>query len=330
MSTPVTLLPGDHTGPELCEAAQRVLDRAGVPIAWVTRPLPAVGVDPKAVPEDVIASLRETGLGFMAYHQAWHEDKAAAPPIVEIRRKLGLWANLRPSRSLAGVPTRHGDVDLVIVREITEDIYAHLEHESIPGVYESLKVTTRAACERIARHAFAYARATGRKKVTIVHKANIMKQSDGLFLKVGREVAAEFPDLVSEDVIVDALCMKLVLNPGKFDVLVAGNLYGDIVADLCAGIVGGPTNAPSINHGEAATVFACPHGDKEAFLGPDRGNPILTLLPAAELARHLGHADAAEQIRAAISGALLAGIRPYALGGGAGTQAFTAEVLARL
>lgn len=330
MSTPVTLLPGDANGPELCEAAQRVLDHAGVAIDWRPCPLPPVGPGPKGIPDDVIASIRATGLGFKAYHHAWHEDKSAAPPIVEIRRKLGLWANLRPSRTLAGIPSRHTDVDLVVVREITEDIYAHLEHESIPGVFESLKVTTRAACERIVRHAFTYARATGRKKVTIVHKANIMKQSDGLFLKVGREIAALFPDIASEDVIVDALCMKLVLTPSRFDVLVAGNLYGDIVSDLCAGIVGGATNAPSINHGDAATVFACPHGDKGEFLAPDRGNPILTLLPAAELARHLGHADVAERIRDAISGALGAGVRPLALGGSAGTQAFTAAVLERI
>jgi isocitrate dehydrogenase (NAD+) len=265
----------------------------------------------------------------MGYHYA-HRDENAPPPIVGLRKQLGLFANLRPIRTLKGVPHRHDDLDLVVIRESTEDIYAHLEHESIPGVFESLKVTTRAACERIIRYAFEYARRHGRKKVTIVHKANIMKRSDGLFLKVGREIAAEFPDIASEDVIVDALCMKLVISPGKFDVLVAGNLYGDIVADLAAGLAGGASNCPSINLGDDHHVFAAARGDLAAHRGTDQGNVLGLLVPALSLLKHLGEGAAAARILEATERALAGGTLPSAIGGSATTSGFTDAVCANL
>ncbi len=313
--TRVTLIPSDENGAEIVAATKRVLAAAGVPIAFEEVALAGA-----------VASLKSTKLGLMGFQHAPHR-RHDPPPIVGLRDALGMYANVRPIKTLNGLPTRHTGIDLVLIREVTEDVYRHLEHESIPGVYESLKVTTRAACERIAKHAFDYARASGRKKVTIVHKANIMKKSDGMFLATARKVAEAYPELTVEDVIVDALCMKLVLTPERFDVLVAGNLYGDIVADLCAGLVGGATNCPSINIGPDARVFATPHG----VAGPaDAGNPLELVMPAIELARHLGHGAAADALRSAVEGALTSGVRPIAIGGDAGCERFTSALVERL
>jgi isocitrate dehydrogenase (NAD+) len=325
MGTAVTFIAGDRNSDVLFASTAGLIRALGVEIDWEV-----VGLGDRQVPEAALASLRATKLGLMAYHYDWHADHRAHPPIVELRKALGMFANIRPVRSLPGLATRHGDIDLVLVREITEDIYAHLEHESIPGVYESLKVTTRPACERIARYAFDFARQHGRKKVTIVHKANIMKRSDGLFLKVAREVGADYADIVTEDVIVDALCMKLVINPAKFDVLVAGNLYGDIVADLCAGLAGGASNAPSVNTSGAVDVFAAAKGEDLSAVGSDSGDPLLLWLPAEQLLRRLGRAAEADRLRAAISGALQDGVRTPGLGGTATTAMMTAAVAARL
>lgn len=313
--TRVTLIPSDENGAEIASATKRVLAAAGVPIAFEEVTL-----------ANAVAALRETKLGLLGFQHAPHR-RHEAPPIVKLRDALGMYANVRPIKTLAGLPTRHTGIDLVLVREVTEDVYRHLEHESIPGVYESLKVTTHAACERIAKHAFDFARGVGRKKVTIVHKANIMKRSDGMFLATARKVAEGYPDIAVEDVIVDALCMKLVLTPERFDVLVAGNLYGDIVADLCAGLVGGAANCPSINIGPDVRVFGAPHG----VAGPaDAGNPLELLMPAIELARHLGHVAEAERLRSAVEGALTAGICPVALGGDAGCERFANALIERL
>lgn len=323
MAYAVTLIPGDDTGPEIAAATRRVIDALGVAIDWDEQPL-----DDGTIPDRVVESLVRTKVGLMAYHRAPH-TRNEQPAIVNLRRRLGMFANVRPVRSLPGVDSRHTDIDLVVVRETTEDIYAHLEHESIPGVFESLKVTTKAACERIARYAFEHARKNHRKKVTIVHKANIMKKSDGLFLKTARTVAEQFPDIVCDDVIVDALCMKLVISPSKFDVLVAGNLYGDIVADLCAGLAGGGTNSASINVSEDTRVFASAHGDPVGD-GPDRGNSLSLLLPTVHLLRWIGEKPAGDRLKAAIDRALTEGVVPYALGGGAGCNGFADEVIARL
>lgn len=318
----ITLIPGDGNGVGVARQTRRVLAAAGLRIDWDEVPLEA-----DKIPARVLESLTRTRLGLMGFQHAW-KARHAAPPITKIRDAFQLFANVRPIRTLPGLPTRHGAIDLVLVREVTEDVYRHLEHESIPGVYESLKVTTKAACERIATHAFEYARAHGRKKVTIVHKANIMKKSDGMFVKTARAVAEKYPEVQCEDVIVDALCMKLVLTPERFDVLVAGNLYGDIVADLCAGLVGGASNCPSINVGSDVRVFAGPHGTPGG--GEDDGNPLELLLPAVELVRHLGDAAAADRIRAAASATLLDGVLPLALGGDNGCEAFADAVVAHL
>jgi isocitrate dehydrogenase (NAD+) len=324
MAHTVTLIPGDATGPEIATAVQRIIAATGISIDWDLQPL-----QDGAIPPAVLESIRRHRVALMGYHVA-HRDQSVPPPIVRLRKELGLFANLRPVRTLKGLPQRHEDLDLIIIREITEDVYAHLEHESIPGVFESLKVTTRAACERIIRYAFEYARANGRKKVTIVHKSNIMKRSDGLFLKVGREIAAQYTDIANEEVIVDALCMKLVLNPGKFDVLVTGNLYGDIVADLTAGLAGGASNCPSINVGEEQRVFAAARGDGPDHRGPDQGNLLTLLVPAMSMLKHLGETEGADRILRATEAALASGTLPYALGGSAGTGALTAAICGRL
>lgn len=324
MAHAVTLIPGDYTGPEVAASVKKIVECAGVQIAWEDQFL-----GDRQIPSTVLASLQKNKVGLLAYHYDWHRHDIA-PPIVKLRKALGMFANVRPIKSVRGIPSRHDDIDLVIVREVTEDIYAHLEHESIPGVYESLKVTTKAACERIARYAFETARQLGRKKVTIVHKANIMKKSDGMFLRTAREVATEFPDIQADDVIVDALCMKLVLTPAKFDVLVAGNLYGDIVADLCAGLAGGASNCPSINVGPDIRVFANPHGDSAEHLVPNHGNPLGLLLPAVAMLRHLGESDAADRIWRATEDTLGSGVKPFAIGGAASTSQFTAAVCERL
>ncbi len=322
MAHTVTLIPGDGTGPEVARAVQRVVDAAGVQITWDEHHLHAHG----SIPPAVIDAVRASGTALMGYHQG-HRDRGAQPAIVRMRRKLGLFANHRPVMNLKGIPSRYEGVDLLLIRETTEDIYAALEHESIAGVYESLKVTTTASCERILRHAFEFATAQGRKRVTIVHKANIMKLSDGTFLRMGKEIAKDYPSIEANDVIVDALCMKLVANPHQFDVLVAGNLFGDIVGDVCAGLVGGVSNCPSINVGDGVVVYHAPHGEQNGKRGV---NPLTLMHAARVMLRRLGEGAAADRLRAAMQGTLTAGIRPEDLGGTASCSEVTDAIVARL
>ncbi|MEN0061659.1 MAG: isocitrate/isopropylmalate family dehydrogenase [Myxococcota bacterium] len=318
MSHAVTAVHGD--APTTFRRVQTLINAAGADIAWDDP-------SPNATHEDMLRSAAHTKTALVGYQHARGEG---LPPSVVLRDELGVYAQHRPIRPLPGVPVRHHDVDLLVVRETTEDVYAHLEHESIQGVFESLKVTTEQAVARIARHAFETARQTGRPKVTIVHKANIMKLSDGMFLRVAREVgASEFPEITCEDVIVDALCMKLVIDPSQFEVLLCGNLFGDIVADLCAGLVGGATNAPSINYGSDATLFTAGHGDTPEVDGTDRANPLPILLPAVHLLRHLGLDSEAERLHDAAATALESGL-PVALGGDLSFSAFCDAIEQRL
>lgn len=320
----VTLLPGDTTGPEITANIKDLIAALGVDIAWEEHVL-GEGV----LTEAALASVRSTKTALMAYHHG-NRDQGEMPPVVELRKAISAFANVRPVRRLRGIESRFDDFDLVVVRETTEDIYAHLEHESIPDVFESLKVTTRDACERIARYAFDYARKNGRKKVTIVHKANIMKMSDGMFLATALKVAAEYPDIAVEEVIVDALCMKLIIYPERFDVLVAGNLFGDIVADVCAGIGGGAANCPSINVSEDGVhLFAAPHGDRPGA-DPESANPLTMLLPAVIMLRHLGESSAADTLMAGIQAVLEAGVHPRGMGGDASCHAFCAALRERV
>jgi isocitrate dehydrogenase (NAD+) len=249
---------------------------------------------------------------------------------VRLRKELDLYANLRPVRNIPEVPTRFSNVDLVVIRENTEDLYAGLEHTVVPGVVESLKIITEAASTRIARYAFEYARRHGRRRVTAVHKANIMKLSDGLFLDCFRRTAENYPDIQAEDRIVDALCMRLVMSPENFDVLLLENLYGDIVSDLAAGLVGGLGLVPGANLGTRAAVFEAVHGTAPDIAGQDRANPTALLLSAILMLEHLEHPEVAARVEKALHATLAAGIRTPDIGGSSGTRAFARAVAERL
>src|SRR5947207_14871981 len=333
MAQRVTLIPGDGIGPELADATRRVLDGSGVEFEWeVVEACEAmIAEHGTPLPENVLESISRNrvaikgpittpvGVGFRSVN-------------VTLRQALGLYANLRPARSMKGVESRYEDVDLVIVRENTEDLYAGIEHMVGNDAAESIKIITRAASERIARFAFDYAVANGRRKVTAVHKANIMKLSDGLFLDSCRTIAAEYAGRIEfEDRIVDNMCMQLVQKPDLYDVLVLPNLYGDIVSDLCAGLVGGLGVAPGANIGEHAAVYEPVHGSAPKYAGQDKANPTALILSAALMLRHLGETDAADGVERAVREVIAEGEMVTAdLGGRAGTQEFAEAVAARV
>ncbi len=329
----VTLIPGDGIGPELAEATRRVLDASGVDFEWEVQDAgeAVIAQYGTPLPEHVLESVRRNrvaikgpittpvGGGFRSVN-------------VTLRQALGLYANLRPARSLQGVETRYQDVDLVIVRENTEDLYAGIEHMVGPDAAESIKIITRAASERIARFAFEYAVANGRRKVTAVHKANIMKLSDGLFLESCRTVAADYAGRIEfEDRIVDNMCMQLVQKPDLYDVLVLPNLYGDIVSDLCAGLVGGLGVAPGANIGTEASVFEPVHGSAPKYAGQDKANPTALILSGVLMLRHLGEQAAAERVESALRAVIAEGTHTTSdLGGPAGTAAYADAIIDRL
>ncbi len=333
MAYRVTLIPGDGIGPELAEATRRVLDASGVAFEWesVDAGEAVMAEYGTPLPEHVLESIRRNkvalkgpittpvGEGFRSVN-------------VTLRQTLGLYANLRPARSIQGLETRYQDVDLVIVRENTEDLYAGIEHMVGPDAAESIKIITRAASERIARYAFEYAVANGRRKVTAVHKANIMKLSDGLFLESVRTVAKDYEGRIEfEDRIVDNMCMQLVQKPELYDVLVLPNLYGDIVSDLAAGLVGGLGVAPGANIGTDAAVFEPVHGSAPKYAGLDKANPTALVLSGVLMLRHLGEQAAAERVEAATRDVIAAGSHvTYDLGGTAGTSEFADAIIERL
>jgi len=301
MERTVTLMEGEGIGPEIAAAARAIIDASGVVIRWEE-------VKARAEMErrgggylaaEAITSVERNGYGLKG---PMTTPIASGPPSINVglRKALDLYANLRPVKNLPGVKTRFEGVDLVIVRENTEDLYSGIEHEVVPGVVESLKIITEKASTRIARFAFEYARRHGRKKVATVHKANIMKQSDGLFLGCTRAVANEFREIEYREVIVDNACMQLVLNPGQFDVMVMPNLYGDVVSDLCAGLVGGLGLVPSGNIGEKAALFEAVHGTAPDIAGRGIANPTALVLSGVMMLRHMGETGAAERIQAAV------------------------------
>jgi isocitrate dehydrogenase (NAD+) len=250
---------------------------------------------------------------------------------VELRKTLDLYANLRPVRTLPGVKSRYEGVDLVVVRENTEDLYSGLEHVVVPGVVESLKIITEKASLRIAHFAFDYARRNGRKRVTAVHKANIMKLSDGLFLDCCRSVAKDFPEVKYDEIIVDNCCMQLVLDPTRFDILLLENLYGDIVSDLCAGFIGGLGMAPGANIGEEGAIFEAVHGSAPDIAGKNIANPMALILSAAMMLDHLGEAEAGRRVREAVHATLREGkALTRDLGGTAGTSQIAEAIAARV
>ena len=327
----VTLIRGDGIGPEVADAVVAILEAARAPLAFeevvVGREAEEREGDP--LPPGALAAIRKTGVALKG---------PVGTPIgegfqsvnVRLRQIFELYANLRPIKNVPSVESRFQGVDLVVVRENTEDLYSGLEHIVVPGVVESLKIITEAASTRIARFAFEYARANGRRRVTAVHKANIMKLSDGLFLDCFRKVAEDYPDVGADDRIVDATCMRLVMQPESFDVLLLENLYGDIVSDLAAGLVGGLGVVPGANLGANTAIFEAVHGTAPDIAGQDKANPMALLMSAILMLRHLALPDLADRIETALLATLRAGIKTTDIGGSAGTKEFARAVSKRL
>jgi isocitrate dehydrogenase (NAD+) len=325
----ITLLPGDGIGPEVTASVVAILDYSGVDIEWEKHFVGAEAIslfgDP--LPQEVLDSVLRNkvalkgpvttpiGTGFQSIN-------------VRLRKTIDLYANLRPVRSMPSIKTRYEDVDLIVVRENTEDLYSGLEHEVVPGVVESLKIITEKASTRIARFAFEYARTHGRKRITAVHKANIMKLSDGLFLHCFRKVAEGYPEIQADDRIVDNCCMQLVMNPNQFDMLLLENLYGDIVSDLAAGLVGGLGVVGGANIGENGAVFEAVHGSAPDISGQNKANPLALLQSAVMMLQHLGEMEAAGRVQRAILKVLGSGpeLRTRDIGGTGHTTDFTAAI----
>ena len=320
----VTLIPGDGSGPEVIAAAKRVVEATSVPIEWDEMEAGAAMIEKYGtpLPDRVLDSIRRTGVALKG---------PITTPVgtgfrsvnVALRKTFDLYANVRPAKTLPGLAGRFENVDLVIVRENTEDLYAGIEHMVGEDAAESIKLITRKGCERIVRYAFEYAVREGRKKVTAVHKANIMKCTDGLFLDVARQIAKEYPQIAFDDSIVDAMCMRLVMHPEDYDVLVCPNLYGDIVSDLCAGLVGGLGLTPSANIGEAGAIFEPIHGSAPDIAGQHKINPTAAILSASLMLAHLGEAEAAASITHAVTTVIAAGkMLTQDMGGNASTEEF--------
>jgi isocitrate dehydrogenase (NAD+) len=324
----ITLIPGDGIGPEVTGAVVRILEASGVSIEWEehaagVRAVEQVG---QPLPPSLIESIRRNKIALKG-PVTTPVGEGFTSVNVGMRKALDLYANLRPVWNLPGVPARFDGLDLVIVRENTEDLYAGLEHEVVPGVVESLKIITERASTRIGQFAFAHAERHGRRKVTAIHKANIMKLSDGLFLESVRAVARQHPGILYEEKIVDAACMHLVMNPGQFDVLVMPNLYGDIVSDLCAGLVGGLGVVGAANLGPEIGVFEAVHGSAPDIAGQNIANPTALLLSAILMLRHIDEDAAADRVMSALTRALSTKeTRTRDLGGEATTSSFADAV----
>src|ERR1700756_792498 len=301
MTHKITLIPGDGIGPEVTDAVVRILEATGIKFAWETFAVGAEAYEKHGeyIPKDLIASLERTRVGLKG--PVTTPVGGGFPSInVALRKKFELYANFRPIRNLPHIPTRYPDVDLIIVRENTEGLYSGLEHEVVPGVVESLKIMTEKACTRIAKFAFEYARKNQRKKIHAIHKANIMKLSDGLFLRCARNVAKNYPEITYGEHIVDNTCMQLVMNPYQYDMLVMENLYGDIISDLCAAFVGGLGLVPGANIGDEIAIFEAVHGSAPDIAGKNLANPTAVIRSGLLMLRHLGEHEAALKIRNAL------------------------------
>jgi NAD-dependent isocitrate dehydrogenase len=327
----VTLIKGDGIGPEISAAVQEIFAAAGVPIAWEEAEAGLYCIERygNGIPQETLDSVMRNKVALKA---------PTTTPIggghksvnVTIRKALDLFANVRPSKSLPGIKTRFDNVDLIIVRENLEDTYGGIEHQQTPEVAQCLRLITRSGSRNAARYAFEMARLTGRKKVTCVHKANIQKITDGLFLRSFQEVAEGYPELETGDILIDNLCMQLVTRPEQFDVLVLPNLFGDIASDLCAGLVGGLGVAPGGNIGKDAAVFEAVHGSAPDIAGKGLANPTAILLSGLQMLRYMGLNSYAARIEAGLEAALAAGIKTRDLGGQAGTREFTDAIIERL
>ena len=330
----IVLIPGDGIGPEVTAATRRVVEAAGLAVEWVELPAGVAALEQghdNVLPERTLAAIQAhkvalkgpistpVGKGFQSVN-------------VQLRKRLNLYAAVRPVRSLEGVRTRFENVDLVILRENTEGLYSGIENEVTPGVVTSLKVATEAACTRIARWAFRFATRRQRKKITVFHKANIMKLTDGMFINSARRIhEEEYPNIQYEELIVDAGCMRLVQDPTRFDVLLMENLYGDLISDLCAGLVGGLGVVPGSNIGDTGAVFEAVHGSAPDIAGKGVANPLALLMSAVEMLNHIQERDVAGRIDRAYREVLREGkVRTRDLGGTAGTEQFADAIIAKL
>lgn len=331
MAHKVCLIRGDGTGPELVSAVAAVLSAAKVSIDWVEveAGLACVEAGKPIVPEETIAKIKEVGVGLKA-PMTTPIGKGSVSPNVTLRKRLDLFACVRPVFSLPGVETPFKNLDIVIFRENTEDLYAQIEYMATEKVAHSVKVITEQGSEQIIRAAFEYAKKHGRKKVVGVHKANIMKIADGLFLRTFKRVAAEYPEIESWDNIVDNQCMQLVTKWTLYDVLVTLNLYGDIVSDLAAGMMGGLGVAPGANYGKNCAVFEAVHGSAPKYTGMNKVNPTALLLSACLMLDHLGEDAARANVEGALKATLQKGIKTYDLGGSATTSSFAEAVASEL
>jgi isocitrate dehydrogenase (NAD+) len=332
MALRVTLIQGGGIGYDQVPAVKHVLERAGVAIDWDEHLAGQASLEKggAALPEEMLRSVRQTGLAL--------KTKLLSPAgpargnfNVQFRRALGLFASVRPLKNLRGLPARFRGVDLLVIREITEDLYAAIEHEIVPGVVQSIKVVTEVACRRFFHFAFEYARQVGRKTVHCVHKANILKRADGLFLEAFREAAQGYPELQTREIIVDNCCMQMVTRPQQFDVMVMGNLYGDLVSDLGAGVVGGVSATAGINVGNGLRVYESFHGGSREAIGADRANPLPLLLPAIDLLEAVGQTEPARRLLAAVEHVLAeTPVHTPDLGGTATTSQMAGAVVAAL
>jgi isocitrate dehydrogenase (NAD+) len=332
MKHTITLIPGDGIGPEIVAATVRIIGSTGVDITWENQILGAQALEKygSTLPDEAIEAMRRTKVALKGPIMT-PVGKGFTSVNVGLRKALDLYANVRPIKALPNVECRYPNLDLVIVRENTEDLYAGLEHIVVPGVVESLKIITEKASTRIAKYAFEYARDNGRKKVTAVHKANIMKLSDGLFLECFYNVAKDFPEITADDKIIDNCCMQLVMRPEQFDIMVMENLYGDIVSDLCAGLIGGLGLAPGANIGELGAVFEAVHGSAPDIAGQGIANPTALLMSAIVMLRYLGEKEAGQKVEDAMMAVFAEGkVRTKDLGGTAKTNEFARAIVEKI
>ena len=332
MKHTITLIPGDGIGPEVASNVVRIIEAGGAEIEWETHYAGAQALEKfgNTLPESLLESIKRNGVALKGPITT-PVGKGFTSVNVGLRKTLDLYANLRPVRALPNVPCRYPELDLVVVRENTESLYAGIEHVVVPGVVESIKIITEKASTRIARFAFEYARREGRKKITAVHKANIMKLSDGLFLDCFRNVAKGYPEIEADDKIIDNACMQLVMRPEQFDVMLLENLYGDIVSDLCAGLVGGLGLVPGANIGELGAVFEAVHGSAPDIAGQGIANPTALLQSGILMLRYLNEREAAERIETAMLAVFAEGkVRTRDIGGTAKTAEFADAIIAKV
>lgn len=324
----ITLIPGDGIGPEITDSVVKIIEKSGLNIEWdiQTAGLTAIEKDGEPLPQRVIDSIKKNKVALKA-PVTTPIGKGFRSVNVALRKELNLYANLRPCKNIQGIKTKFDNVDIVVIRENTEDLYAGIERQIDSDTAESIKVITRSASERIAEFAFEYASKNNRKEVCAVSKANICKLTDGLFLESAREIKEKYPNINYKEILVDNLCMQLVQNPEKFDVLLLPNLYGDIVSDLCAGLIGGLGVAQGANIGKNYAIFEPVHGSAPDIAGQDKANPTALLLSAIEMLKFIGEETYTERIHAALLKVLGGKVLTFDLGGNAKCSEFTDEII---